>query len=193
MASSYGAAVYTDTMVSGLAEFSREHAARCCACDECGGVYPCRSVPRTGNQPFRTCGECWTDEREVEWSSQLKKVEEEHARLARREADSIGAALDREAALALRSLMSELSERCWCARWMEGTENFLWEAASGVRCGEHPSPVEWGWGSVGGPDIARLHALHVASGGWWHFDDSGAKLFVVIADWERMCACGSGA
>lgn len=49
----------------------------------------------------------------------------------------------------LASLMSDLSEDCWCAGWLSGTEFALWELANA-------GGGLWGMGVVTATDAARL-------------------------------------
>lgn len=88
----------------------------------------------------------------------------------------------RYAALALRCLMRDLSEGCWCAGWMNGTEYALWEAA--VK-GEG---FEWGAGLVSDDDAKALQLLARASGVWWAWkwngEDSG-EVMVPLSKWRE--------
>ena len=64
----------------------------------------------------------------------------------------------------LESAISEFSEDCYCAGWMSGIQDDLWD----ILDGEEPA---WGYGMCGGtPDderLARIRALRDATGIWF--------------------------
>ena len=63
--------------------------------------------------------------------------------------------------------MSSISEECWCAGWLHGTEEFLWNAVTSNR-------RSWGRGKVTREDVEDLRALARSAGGWviWRDADS---------------------
>lgn len=95
------------------------------------------------------------------------------------------------AAQRLAQAISDLSEDCWCAGWLDDCEHVLWEML-GIT-----EPREWGMGYVTPEDAAKLKALSDEAGGWvyWHVplrDDgmppedrwlSTGPRFVAMADW----------
>lgn len=82
-----------------------------------------------------------------------------------------------KAAEQLRDLMSDISERCWYAGWLEGTEFVLWGAVTG-------GARTWGHGTITEEDIARLEALSEIAGGWiaWN-DDRDEEECVPMEEW----------
>lgn len=81
---------------------------------------------------------------------------------------------------AIYDFMSELSEDCYCAGWLLGTEAACWEAVvdGGTR---------WGIGMITADEAAELKLLSDAAGGWWHWPEDGRKPeFVSIAEWQRI-------
>lgn len=100
----------------------------------------------------------------------------------------------RDAAISLRGLMRELSERCWCARWLIGCEYDLWHFASN-------GPGGWGAGDVTAQDVERLRALSVVSDGWWFWPDDScdepistvSPVFVSMTEWRGLVARRGGA
>ena len=108
-------------------------------------------------------------------------TDEWHDRLAREKAareKSLAAALDADAATRLCGVMSDLSERCWCAGWMMGLEFALWAFVSG-----DDAPGPYGQDAITEDDVTELRDLHARCGGWWRWDDDHAELFVSTADW----------
>jgi hypothetical protein len=89
-------------------------------------------------------------------------------------------ALREFAKAALFRTMSDLSETCWCAGWMDGTEYALWDAV------EKNQPVWWGMEEVRQRDIDDLRRLRELSGGWWIWDDEHYETFVSIDEMRRM-------
>ena len=101
--------------------------------------------------------------------------------------DSAEAALETErmavrefAKAALFRTMSDLSETCWCAGWMDGTEYALWDAV------EKNQPVWWGMEEVRQRDIDDLRRLRELSGGWWIWDDEHYETFVSIDQMTKL-------
>jgi hypothetical protein len=93
--------------------------------------------------------------------------------------------------LELADLMSEISEDCYCAGWLIGTEFVLWGAVLN-------GPIEWGCGDVTEEQVAALRRLSGEIGGWiaWEVSDdpmNTGPVFVPIVEWrERYAAEPSG-
>ena len=83
---------------------------------------------------------------------------------------------------ALYSRMSDISEACWCAGWMQGTEYALWRA---VTSGE---PQTWGAGIIEQEDIDALQELAEWAGGWWRSGAGYEPEFVPLAEWRAHYA-----
>lgn len=83
---------------------------------------------------------------------------------------------------ALYSRMSDISEACWCAGWMSGTEYALWLA---VTTGE---PCAWGVGIIEQPDIEALRELAGLAGGWWRSGAEYEPEFVELDEWRAQYA-----
>ncbi len=88
--------------------------------------------------------------------------------------------------LALRDLMSELSEEAYCAGWHYDTEYRLWEILIGV-CDK--------WMRLDANDarIAELRRLHGETGGWWRWNPDldegrGDNEFLPTPAWEQLYA-----
>lgn len=81
----------------------------------------------------------------------------------------------------LYKLMSEISERCWCAGWCIGIEVELWDAVF-VR---HNMGVGISW--VTNVEVDRLSELSKKLGGWWYWpNNSKEPLFVSSVEWEKI-------
>lgn len=97
------------------AEWSRDEAAQCCLCRSCGKPWDYGIL----------CPTC----RKAE-NDRIDASPERQAYLNRR--DAAHATFERSpnpaAATLLARLMSDISEDCWCAGWMSGTEFALWKA-----------------------------------------------------------------
>lgn len=93
--------------------------------------------------------------------------------------------------LALGNLMSETSEECWCAGWMENTENVLpalcWMAFVTNK------PQSWGKGVISVEWAKALLILAEQLGGWVTLDlDAPGEYYERYKphtpDWGRMIA-----
>ena len=142
----------------------------CCRCQEC----ECELAPGT---TFGRCPPC-----EAKEDERVAKVTAEHraesdARDAHNTAAIAAAGGDPDAAERLRSLMSDLSEDCWCAEWLDGCETALWAFVT-------EGPGEWGMGAVDQRDVDELRRLSDKAGGWWVWDNTmGGNVFVPRAEW----------
>jgi len=167
--SEYGGA-HDDERVAAIAEDSRRAADRCCRCDVCrADVDPNKTWPRECDAcaPAQNAKRADADAR---WAAKAERdAEAQESALAR--------ALDRDAAVRLRDVMSDISEDCYCAGWLTGLEFMLWGAVVG---GE---PFHFGMGRVESSDIAELRRLSEKCGGWWRFDDEHGEVFVPIDEW----------
>jgi len=84
----------------------------------------------------------------------------------------------------LYDMMSEISEECYCAGWMDGNEFTLWEA---IQTGE----MRYGMGNIDKEKLAKVAALSVLTGCWiiWKDKEHGLPLeehgpyAIPIAEW----------
>ena len=106
----------------------------------------------------------------------------EHLELVKQaQAKSITYAKNESAAQELRTAMSSISERYYCAGWLLCLEYTLWGMAQGTVS------REWGLGTVGEAEIAEIKQLSEAAGGWWAWSDIvDAELFLPLAEWYNV-------
>jgi hypothetical protein len=78
---------------------------------------------------------------------------------------------------ALSDLMSDMSERAWCAGWMDGLEYALWEAVIGRR-------KTYGLLTFTELEVQQLRSLADKCGGWivWS-DDAAERKWVAMEIW----------
>jgi hypothetical protein len=76
----------------------------------------------------------------------------------------------------LAAYMSELSERCFSAGWIEDLEHALWRSVTA-------GPFRYGHLQLTVEHASRLKALSDACGGWIRFDETFEELFVPLAEW----------
>ena len=81
-------------------------------------------------------------------------------------------------AKALMNYMSELSERAYCAGWMEGLEFALWKGLLKGR-------LKYGRLQITQKHVARLKELSERCEGWIVWGDKGER-WVSIERWEKM-------
>jgi hypothetical protein len=152
------------------AESYMRAAESCCRCEDC----ECELAPGT---TFGRCPPC-----EAKEEARVAKVTDKYraksdARDAHNAAAIAAAGGDPDAATMLRSLMSDLSEFCWCAGWLGGCEDSLWAFVT-------DGPGEWGMGEVNQRDVDELRRLSDKAGGWWVWDNAmGGNVFVPRAEW----------
>ena len=68
------------------------------------------------------------------------------------------------AAQGLLALMCGISEDCYCAGWMMGLEDALWNVQPGTRYGQ---------GTITERQTTLLRLLAEEAGGWWRWSDNG--------------------
>lgn len=159
--------------IEGRREDSFRDARRHCCCLECGA--------QLGRLFGLRCDDCQAKalrEREAMkpvWDAERGKREQIFE-------VAIAKTKDREIALSLRDLMSDISEDCYCAGWLTGLEFTLWAMTQG-------GTREFGMGAVTQQEIDRLKTLSERAGGWWYFDDdSGQELFATLDEWKTKAA-----
>lgn len=94
----------------------------------------------------------------------------------------------------LHDLMSDISEDCYCARWMMGLEHAIWGA---LQDGDR----RYGAGEMDAEQLEKCRALASELDGWviWYDDDNDPELpveewgprFVSMADWLRRVAANA--
>lgn len=85
----------------------------------------------------------------------------------------------------LAQYMSDLSEKAYCAGWMQGLEYALWEVLLGER-------FHYGRLLLAQEHRTRLRSLSDACGGWILFDDETEETWVPRADWEQRFSAWRG-
>jgi hypothetical protein len=85
----------------------------------------------------------------------------------------------------LAGYMSELSERAYCAGWMDGLEFALWEVMQGERS-------EYGRLVFTEDDWRTLRSLSDRIGGWIIFDNDHEESFLPLAEWLKLVARKTG-
>lgn len=86
----------------------------------------------------------------------------------------------RIARVALKNIMADISEDCWCAGWMNGNGAALWRltlAGGG----------EYGQGVVTAEQAADMGALSDAIGEWLDWDEAAGRVRPVALDaWRKQ-------
>lgn len=80
--------------------------------------------------------------------------------------------------LLLADYMSDISERCYYAGWMQGLEYVLWDA---VLHGER----KYGHDTISQKDIEILKELSNATNAWVIFDDETEETVIDLNAWEQ--------
>ncbi len=81
----------------------------------------------------------------------------------------------------LTELMSEISERCYSAGWMEGLEYVLWDAVIS-------GPRHYGREMITQEDINQLIQLSRKANAWIVFDDEQDQLAIPLDTWNILFA-----
>ena len=79
--------------------------------------------------------------------------------------ESADAELQQHRLSQLVTLMSDISEDCWCAGWISGNERALFRMAF------MDGPRRYGMSEVREEDVARLRELAEQTGQWFYYDD----------------------
>lgn len=82
---------------------------------------------------------------------------------------------------ALRDLMSDISEECWCANWLIDNEYHIWSALCG-------GSLRYGQCDIGIEKLAQVASLSVTTGSWIIFPSAeeilpGDFYAIPLADW----------
>ena len=85
----------------------------------------------------------------------------------------------------LAELMSSISERLYCAGWIEGLEFRLWRTALEER-------AENGQPEITNEEVRRLQELSARCGGWIIFDNESEENFVPLPEWRLIVGKTSG-
>lgn len=83
--------------------------------------------------------------------------------------------------LALANLMSDISERCYNAGWMNHLEFVLWHALL-------HGPCAYGHGFITEKDIENLKSLSAEADCWILFDDTNEETAIDLQTW-RISIC----
>jgi hypothetical protein len=85
----------------------------------------------------------------------------------------------------LLTLMHDLSEDCWDARWCPGLEYVLW----GIVTGDRPNTSFGKCPGLYATDVKKLQSLAEEARGWWVWDAKQAsEVFVSMEKWTVMYA-----
>lgn len=79
----------------------------------------------------------------------------------------------------LATTMSDISERCWHAGWMQNLEYALWHAVVN-------GPIKYGQGTVSREDIDALKWLSRAADCWIIFDGEAQEVAIGMTPWKAM-------
>ena len=75
--------------------------------------------------------------------------------------------------------MSEISEECYCAGWMSGLENVLWDAVLNL-----PNDFQWGQGTISAERIARIRDASEWLGEWIIYQGVHGETAVPLDEWK---------
>jgi hypothetical protein len=86
----------------------------------------------------------------------------------------------------LASLMSFISERCWCAGWISGNEFRLWKAVI-----EPNDDFCYGFSNIESHQVEEMRKLSREIGGWFTWQDSSniqesRESFISMNDWLQV-------
>ena len=165
--------------VESIVQMSLEQAERCCTCRLCGAQSSWHRPSRTYAQLCEAC-EAKAKEDEPRRIAEIRYIREKEDALLEA---GLAKAIDRDAAIRLRDVMSEASEEVMCAGWLIGLEYALDEAL------RHPLDAgEWT------PYIPELRRLSEKAGGWWRwvtlpsFEDGtfggSTEVFLTHEEWK---------
>jgi len=76
----------------------------------------------------------------------------------------------------LEQIMVNLSERCYCAQWLDGIEFVLWDFVEECRKKEWEDK-DWGQNKIKAWELLRLYKLSKEVDGWWFWLEDVGKCF----------------
>lgn len=86
---------------------------------------------------------------------------------------------------ALYKLISDISERCWHAGWMDGVEFYLWALIT-----KQIITIEdrqYGIDIISEKEVNELKTLSKEVKGWFTFDEEKVQIvFIDLEDWEKL-------
>ena len=80
--------------------------------------------------------------------------------------------------LLLADVMSNISERCYYAGWMQNLEYVLWDATL-------TGPRQYGHDTISKQEIESLRELSKASQAWIIFDHENEETAIHLNDWKQ--------
>jgi hypothetical protein len=85
----------------------------------------------------------------------------------------------------LKEFMEELSERCYCANWLDDLEFTLWRFVQEALKEGFLNNKEWGQGIIHSWELNKLWNLANEAGGWWVWfeTDYNGNVFISLKDW----------
>jgi hypothetical protein len=152
--------------------FAREQAERCCQCHYCDAPVTQADKERDHNDRDapslrQCCSGCYEPERAqaLAWAARCKAAADAETVL---HDAALALALDRDAAVLLEERMSAISEKYFCAGWLNGLEHDLWPMLQG-------GSRDFGLGEVTEAEVDDLRRLHARAGGWWAWFEGSAE------------------
>jgi hypothetical protein len=80
----------------------------------------------------------------------------------------------------LYELMSDISEDCWCAGWLDGNEYSIWDA---MQTGN----LTYGMGAIDKESLEKVRELSKELNGWVIWDDAlNENAFVTADEWLKI-------
>lgn len=158
--------------------YSLEAADECCLCKRCR-----QNEVGQSDKPLvwagEVCEQCLPEQEAEEQDRQDRaELSAKKSQLALRR--SLRKALDKDSALRLREVMSDISEDQYCASWLCDLEFILWSIVRGGR-------KLFGDGKLKKAELQSLKSLHKKANGWWYFDPQvGTQLFITTEEWQEM-------
>jgi len=70
----------------------------------------------------------------------------------------------------LKNLMIRISERCYCAGWIDDLEFELWKFVCQAEQSKKYDKIEWGQDEITGEELKLLKEMSEKLQGWWIFN-----------------------
>ena len=79
-----------------------------------------------------------------------------------------------------KEIMEEISQRCYCAVWLEDLEYILWNQVINFKNNKVKKDIPWGQSEIKLEEIKQLHTLSNKTQLWWD-----GQIAIPLETWKK--------